>query len=102
MPQRDPSTTAEHSTGDARVRRIRAALLAHFAPETLEVIDQSDEHAGHLGARSGKGHFAVRIVAASFAHQTPLQRHRAVYSALAELMHSDIHALSIDARPPDA
>ncbi|MEO6064809.1 MAG: BolA family protein [Lysobacterales bacterium] len=76
--------------------RMRAAL----APMELEIEDESHRHAGHEGARDGRGHFAVRIVSETFAGQGPLARHRAVYAALGELMTTDIHALTIDARAP--
>ncbi|HZX80623.1 MAG TPA: BolA family protein [Lysobacter sp.] len=84
-----------------RVEAIRAALDAAFAPASLEVIDDSHRHAGHAGARDGRGHFRVALVAAGFAGVGPLARHRAVYAALGDLMTTDIHALSIDARTPD-
>lgn len=81
-----------------RVERIRAALEAAFAPQSLEVIDDSHKHAGHAGARDGRGHFNVDIVSPAFAGMSPLARHRAVYTALGEMMDTDIHALSIRAR----
>ena len=83
-----------------RVEAIRAALQAAFAPEVLEIRDDSHKHAGQAGARDGRGHFHVRIVSAGFAGMAPLARHRAVYAALGMLMQTDIHALSIDAQPP--
>ena len=84
-----------------RVARIRAALEAALAPSELEVIDDSQAHAGHAGALTGKGHFRVTIVAPCFAGIAPLKRHRMVYAAVDALMNSDLHALSIDARAPD-
>jgi BolA protein len=86
----------------ARVDAIRSALQAAFAPQVLEIRDDSHRHAGHAGARDGRGHFHVRIVNDGFAGMAPLARHRAVYAALGALMHSDIHALSIDAQAPPA
>ncbi|MFC3655927.1 BolA family transcriptional regulator [Xanthomonas hyacinthi] len=83
-----------------RVERIRAALQAVFAPQALEVEDDSHRHAGHAGARDGRGHFNVRIVSAAFAGMAPLARHRAVYAALGAMMQTDIHALSIRAEAP--
>lgn len=80
---------------------IRARLEAQLAPLELEVGDDSHLHAGHAGARDGRGHFRVRIVSRAFAGMAPLARHRAVYAALGDLMHTDIHALSIDARSPE-
>lgn len=86
---------------EARVDAIEAALQAAFEPLALEVVDDSHRHAGHAGARDGRGHFNVAIVSAAFAGMAPLARHRAVYAALGGLMQTDIHALSIQARAPD-
>ncbi|MGX9719859.1 BolA family protein [Stenotrophomonas acidaminiphila] len=84
----------------SRPERIRAALEAAFAPLQLDVEDDSHRHAGHAGARDGRGHFNVSIVSEAFAGMAPLARHRAVYAALGDMMQTDIHALSIKARTP--
>jgi BolA protein len=85
---------------EQRPEAIRAALQAALAPVSLEVLDESHKHAGHAGARDGRGHFAVSITSEAFAGLAPLARHRKVYAALGELMTTDIHALSIHARTP--
>ncbi len=84
----------------ARAERIHQALSAAFAPQRLDVRDDSHRHAGHAGARDGRGHFHVEIVSDAFAGLAPLARHRAVYAALGGMMRTDIHALSIVARTP--
>lgn len=84
-----------------RVERIRDALEAALAPHSLDIEDESHRHVGHAGAREGKGHFRVTVVADCFRGLAPLARHRKVYAALDDLMQSDIHALAIDARSPD-
>lgn len=83
-----------------RSDRIRARLQA-LQPRELELEDESHRHAGHVGARDGRGHFRMRIVAAAFAGLRPLARHQLIYQTLGELMQTDIHALSIDALTPD-
>ena len=83
-----------------RIERIRGRLEAVFAPQHLEVFDDSRLHEGHAGARDGKGHFRVRIVSDRFASVRPLERHRMVFRALDEMMKTDIHALSVSALPP--
>ena len=83
-----------------RVDRIRAALEAAFSPDRLEVVDDSARHAGHEGARDGRGHFNVEVVSEAFAGLGPLARHRAVFAAVGDLMETDIHALSIRAMTP--
>lgn len=84
-----------------RIKIIQENLAAAFSPERLEVVDESHKHAGHEGARSGKGHFDVTIVSADFENKSLLERHRMVYAALGDFMESDIHALAIKANTPD-
>ncbi|HVI57661.1 MAG TPA: BolA family protein [Luteimonas sp.] len=85
-----------------RVAAIREALQRAFAPTRLEVRDDSHRHAGHAGARDGRGHFDVVIASDAFSGLSPLARHRAVYAALGTLMATDIHALSIHATTASA
>ena len=87
-------------SAETRIAAIRAALELVFHPDALEIIDDSARHAGHAGARDGRGHFKVRIVADAFAGQALLARHRSVYTALRSLMQTDIHALQIEAKTP--
>jgi BolA family transcriptional regulator, general stress-responsive regulator len=82
-----------------RVEKIRQLLTARLAPLELVIRDDSAAHAGHVGAREG-GHFSVTVVSEQFAGRTRMQRHQLVYAAVADLMRTDIHALSIQARTP--
>ena len=81
---------------------IRQRLQAAFDPVELEVFDDSHHHAGHEGARDGRGHYRVRVVSAAFAGMSPVARHRAVYAAVDDLLQTDIHALAIQASAPAA
>jgi BolA family transcriptional regulator, general stress-responsive regulator len=83
-----------------RVALIRTRLESAFAPDSLDIIDDSHRHAGHAGAKDGRGHFQVRIVSNQFTGTKTLERHRMVYSALGTLMQTDIHALSVTALDP--
>lgn len=85
---------------EPRIAQIRTKLIDAFAPHQLDIVDESYKHAGHEGARSGGGHFNVTIVADAFAGQTPIQRHRMIYTALGEELKQAIHALSIKAYAP--
>lgn len=85
----------------SRAERIVGELRQALHTEQVELIDDSHLHAGHAGARDGRGHFRVRIVSADFAGLRTLQRHQLVYRSLGELMQTDIHALSITALTPD-
>ena len=84
-----------------RVERIRISLEQAFSPEHIDIEDDSAAHAGHAGARDGKGHFNVVIVSHEFNGKSLIQRHRMVYKALSDLLDTDIHALSIQAFTPD-
>ena len=86
-------------SGD-RIAAIRARLQQSFAPLELDIQDDSARHAGHAGARDGRGHYSVRIVATAFTAVSRVERHRMVYAALGELMQTDIHALSIISLAP--
>lgn len=79
---------------------IHERLVSAFAPETIEIIDESHKHAGHASARGG-GHFAVHIVSTAFAGKNLVQRHRMVYEAMGDLMQQEVHALSIKAETPN-
>lgn len=80
----------------ADVRRCLAAL----APISLDLHDDSARHAGHQGAGGG-AHYRLQIVSPAFVGQPLLTRHRMVHAALADLMRSRIHALSIKAFTPE-
>ena len=82
-----------------RVERIRAALSA-LQPIRLEIRDDSAKHAGHAGARDGRGHFSVVVVSEAFEGLSPIQRHKRVYAAMGTLMDTDVHALAIVAKTP--
>lgn len=80
---------------------IRTALVARFAPEALDIVDESHLHAGHVGHRPGLStHFRVKIVAAAFAGKPRVERQRMIYAALGEWMGNPIHALALTAKAP--
>jgi len=79
-------------------RRLRAAL----APQRLVVIDESDEHRGHTAHVPGTPtHFRVLVRAETLAGLGRLERQRAVYAAVGDLMGDPVHALAIDAAGPE-
>ena len=84
-----------------RVALIRSHLEAAFEPEELDIVDDSHRHAGHAGARDGRGHFQVRIRSRRFTGKKTVERHRMVYAALGSLMQTDIHALGLVALSPE-
>ena len=86
---------------EQRVGAIRDAIEVALQPQSLDVQDESHLHAGHAGARDGRGHFRVTGVSGAFEGMSSLARHRAVYAAVGSLMQTDIHALSIHAHTPE-
>src|SRR5260370_17004863 len=65
---------------DAMARRdlIAEKLTKAFAPASLEVVDESHQHAGHAGHREGgETHFRVDIVAGAGRGKRGVHRHRA-------------------------
>jgi BolA protein len=86
---------------DERLSTLRARLTDALNPTEIEIIDESARHAGHAGAASGGGHYILHIVSDAFTGKNLIQRHRLVYDAVGDMMHSEIHALSIQARSPD-
>ncbi|HEY6642928.1 BolA family protein [Povalibacter sp.] len=83
-----------------RAERICAQLRSALHTDAVELIDDSHLHAGHAGARDGRGHFRVRVVSTDFEGLRTVQRHQLVYRSLGDLMHTDIHALGIAAVTP--
>jgi BolA protein len=84
---------------------IREKLTAAFAPQSLEVVDESHRHAGHVGATrddgsQGETHFHVRLVSAAFEGVSRVERQRRVYAALADELKGPVHALSVSALTP--
>jgi BolA protein len=82
-------------------REMIERLTAALAPTRLELEDQSHQHIGHAGHDArGESHFALIIESPAFAGLNRVARQRKVYSALGELMHERVHALSIKALAP--
>ena len=80
---------------------IEKKLNAAFAPERIEVVDDSSRHAGHSGAREGgESHFTVTLVSPVFAGMSRVDRQRRVYGALADEFAAGVHALSVKALAP--
>ena len=88
-------------TPNLRKPEITKRLREAFNPETLGVEDEGHLHEGHAGARDGRGHFRVLIIAEVFEGKPMIDRHRMIFRVLDEMMKVDIHALAIDAWTPD-
>ncbi len=75
--------------------------LAALEPQSVDLLDESGEHAGHAGAKAGGSHFRLTIVSPRFSGKDQIARHRMIYEALGPLMQREIHALAIRALTPD-
>ena len=83
-------------------KRIVARLTAALDPAALDVVDESDRHAGHAGAREGGGtHYRVHVVSARFEGRSRVERHRLVYDLLKAEFADGLHALALIAKAPD-
>ncbi|HET7211696.1 MAG TPA: BolA family protein [Methyloceanibacter sp.] len=83
-------------------RDIRDKLTEAFAPEALEIVNDSHRHAGHAGSPgTGTSHFTIKVVSAAFAGKSRLERHRMVNDVLAQELAGKIHALAIQALAPE-
>lgn len=72
--------------------RIEEKLRAAFQPVFLEVVDESYRHNVPAGSES---HFKVVLVSDRFTGERFLNRHRMIYSTLAEELSTTVHALAL-------
>jgi len=80
---------------------ITEKLSTAFTPQSVEVVDESHQHAGHAGHREGgETHFRVYIVAEAFRGKSRLERHRMINAALTNELQNGVHALAIHASAP--
>jgi BolA protein len=76
--------------------RIRSKLVEAFAPDLIEVRDESHLHKGHAGARpGGETHFRVMLVSNAFEGMTRVARQRAVNDVLKAELAGPVHALAM-------
>lgn len=76
---------------------LQIKLAAVFAPERIEVIDESDQHRGHGGWREGGNtHFRVVLRAAAFDGMDRVARSRAVHAVLRDELAGGLHALALE------
>jgi BolA protein len=90
-------STPEMSTRDTITNKLREA----FVPESLEVTDESNLHAGHAGHHAGgETHFRLYIVSPAFKGKSRIERHRMINAALSKELAGSVHALAIHAQAP--
>lgn len=81
---------------NTRIETIKHLLESALSPSQLEIIDDSHKHVGHAGAKSGAGHYTVRIASELFSGKSKITQHRLIYQALDSMMPEQIHALKIE------
>ena len=80
---------------------IRRKLKQAFAPQALEVVNDSHRHAGHAGSPgTGESHFTIKVVSPVFEGKSRVERHRMVNQVLADELAGKIHALAVSALTP--
>ena len=80
---------------------ITEKLQEAFAPVSLDVEDESGQHAGHAGhSPGGETHFRLYIVSDAFRGKSRLERHRMINATLAQVLADGVHALAIHAAAP--
>jgi BolA protein len=81
--------------------RIREKLMVALEPTRLDIVNESQLHAGHRSSPgTGESHFRILIVSRKFAGLSRLARHRLVNAALAEELSGRIHALALSTYAP--
>jgi BolA protein len=83
-------------------QRIREKLIIAFEPTRLDVINESELHAGHRSSPgTGESHYRVLLVSSAFAGKTRVARHRMVNEVLADELNGRVHALALATYAPD-
>lgn len=95
MPQNEASVKAT----------IAAKIEDALKPASLDVIDESAQHAGHMHHPGGveprgETHFRIKVVSAAFAGKSRLERHRIINALVEAELKDGVHALAIEARAP--
>lgn len=97
------------SIHNSKQSAMEAKLTTAFAPQHLEVINESHLHAGHhhedrgrheVYDGTGETHFRIRIVADAFAGMSRIERHRAINALLKDELESGVHALALEPSAP--
>jgi BolA family transcriptional regulator, general stress-responsive regulator len=80
---------------------MRASLMVNLQPVRLDVINESELHAGHRGSPgTGESHFRLLIVSPKFAGLSRVARHRLVNELLAAELAGGVHALALSTYAP--
>lgn len=78
-------------------KMLEETITAALSPLHLELVNESYKHHVPPGSES---HFNAIIVAASFEGQSRVQRQRAVYEAVGEILRTEVHAFTMKTLTP--
>ena len=81
--------------------RIEACLREALAAVHVEVIDETQHHAGHEGARGGQSHYRATVVSPRFEGLSRVDAQRLVYEALESELTGGLHALALRTLTPE-
>ena len=82
-------------------QRMREKLMLGLSPTRLDIINESEMHAGHRSSPgTGESHFRILIVSPAFAGKSRVDRHRIVNELLADELSGRIHALALKTYAP--
>ena len=77
---------------------LHSRITAALPGATVEIVDFSDEHAGHAeAAPGGESHFSLTVRTDVFSGLSLAERHRMIHRALGDLGRIGVHALKINA-----
>ena len=77
--------------------KIKAILESEINAHHIEIINESNLHAGHSGDDgSGQTHFKLMIVSDDFKGYNRIQRQRTINKFLGHLFEQGLHALSME------
>jgi BolA family transcriptional regulator, general stress-responsive regulator len=81
--------------------RMRETLMVALAPSRLDIVNESELHAGHRGSPgTGESHFRVLVVSPKFSGRSRVERHRMVNELLAPELKRGVHALALATYAP--
>ena len=82
-------------------QRMRDKLMLGLEPTRLDIINESELHAGHRSSPgTGESHFRILIVSQAFTGKSRVDRHRIVNELLADELSGRIHALALKTYAP--
>jgi len=80
---------------------MRDKLMLGLEPTRLDIINESELHAGHRSSPgTGESHFRILIVSQAFTGKSRVDRHRIVNELLADELSGRVHALALKTYAP--